>query len=53
MTVRELIKELETCDLDKDAAIVLSFVGETEEGYNFILRNIIKIIENEDVVAIQ
>lgn len=53
MTVRELIKALEACDIDKDITILVSVTSEDENGYNVLLRQVIDVIENIDVVTIR
>jgi hypothetical protein len=53
MTARDLIKTLECCDLDKEVAILISIVEETEEGYGVILKEIETVVENEGIIAIK
>lgn len=53
MTARELIKNLEACDLDKTVSIVVSIIAETEDSYGVLLREIQEVIENEEVIGIQ
>lgn len=53
MTARDLIKMLECCDLDKEVAILMSIISETEEGYGVILKEIETVVENDEVIAIK
>ncbi len=53
MTARELIKRLEACDIDKEVAIVMSIVSETDEDYAVLLREIHEVIDNATVIGIQ
>ncbi len=53
MTARELIKYLESCDLDKDVAVIMSIVSENEEEFGVLLREVKDVIENEDIIGIQ
>lgn len=56
MTVRELIKHLETCDLDKQVALIISVLSEnvdTENSVNLLLREVIAVVENQNMVGIQ
>lgn len=52
MSARELIKHLEGCDLDKDVCVVVSLIGETDSGYNVLLREIKDVVEQKDVIGI-
>jgi hypothetical protein len=52
MTGRELIKQLEACDLDKTVAVVISMISETETGFDIVLRAVNSIMENETVIAL-
>lgn len=53
MTGRDLVKALEACDLDKQVAIIVEYLGENEEGMGVLLRDITKIIENKEVIGIE
>lgn len=56
MTVRELVKQLETCDLDKQVALIISVLSENPEmdnSVNLLLREVIGVVENQTIVGIQ
>lgn len=53
MTARELIKHLEACDIDKEVTVLVSVTSETEDEYQVLLREVLDVIENSDVVTIR
>jgi hypothetical protein len=53
MTVRDLIKELEVCDLDKQVHLIISVLSDDKTSASLLLREIVAVIENEDLVGIQ
>lgn len=52
MTARELIKALESCDIDKPVSILVSIIGENDDGYNVLLREIRDVVEEDQVIGL-
>lgn len=53
MTVRDLVKELESCSLDKEVFLIASVLEENEDAVKFLLKQINQIVENGEFVGIQ
>lgn len=53
MTARDLIKLLETCDLDKKLALVVSVISEDSSSMNLLLREVSNIVEQPELIVIQ
>lgn len=53
MTGRQLIKEIEACDLDKNIVLIVSVLSEDSDALNLLLREINGVIENKDFIGIQ
>jgi len=53
MTARDLMKALETCDLDKEVGIVISIIKNEDEAYVIVLKPIEEILEREDHIALK
>lgn len=54
MTARELIAQLETCDLDKEVAIIMSVTFEDQDDVvRIIFKEIRDVIEEEKIIGLQ
>ena len=53
MTARELIKRLETCDLDKEVAIIMSIMVDDPDQVRILFKEIRDVIEEASIIGIQ
>lgn len=53
MTARELVKYLESCELDKEVAILISIREEIDDQYGMLVREITGVVENQTIITIR
>lgn len=52
MTGRELIKQLESCDLDKEVYLVISVISEGDEQLGIVVRDLKYVSEEDKMIGI-